>query len=441
VLGAMSAASDLGSLKRLTLAARAVWRRPTTIHQTLLSGSCRLWEYPLGGRRYLSDWAQLLSAFAEAPRENGTPELHAAASFIAEHLEVAGVEPQVQSFSAYPYDPIALGVGLFVLCCVYACALLSSRMKLAVGLALLLLALPVGYLDWQLPLTPGLSVQENNVLATIPARSPDQRLILTAHYDTKTELTDHVIRLPVQVAGAVLGIFALLIPLALSLSLGHRRLAPASRIFAIVMLIYGGVFLTVFSGGVFRSERSHGALDNGAACAVLLRAATALAHGPILERTEVMFVFLAAEEVGVQGSWSFVRNHLPNLPVLNTYVVNLDPIGASEQLTVVHREGGILRGFQPSSAVVALLDSVHLQQTGRPIGHTSGGGLTDAFPFLASGVPAATVVSAVPPFVLPRGMHTPADTRNRIDLKSMDTTLEFVLRLVRFVDGRPVEPT
>ncbi len=389
----------------------------------------------------MSDWAQLLSAFADAPRENGTPELHAAASFIAQHLEEAGVEQQAQTFSAYPYDPIALGVGVFVLCCMYACALRSSRMKLAVGVALLLLALPVGYLDWQLPLTPGLSVQEDNVLATIPARNPGQRLILTAHYDTKTELTDHVIRLPVQIAGAVLGIFALLIPLALSLSLGHRWLTPASRIFAIVTLAYGVLFLSLFSGGLLRSERSPGALDNGAACAVLLRAATTLAHGPILERTEVMFVFLAAEEVGAQGSWSFVRNRLPNLPALNTYVINLDPIGASEQLTVVHREGGILRGFQPSSEVVALLDSVHRQQTGRPIGHTSGGGLTDTFPFLASGVPAATIVSGVPPFVLPRGMHTPADTRSRIDLKSMDMTLEFVLRLVHFVDGPPVEPT
>jgi hypothetical protein len=387
------------------------------------------------------NWAELLSGLAEGPRENGTVELGVAASFITEHLETAGIEPQVQSFAAYPYDPIALGMGVFLLCCVYACALLSSRMKLAVVVALLLLGLPVGYLDWQLPLTPGLSIQEDNILAVIPARSPDQRVILAAHYDTKTELTDHVIRLPVQLAGAALGIFALLIPLAWSQPLGRRWLRPTSRIFAIVTVIYGVLFLTLFVGGSFRTERSSGALDNGAACAVLLRAATALAQGPVLERTEVVFVFLAAEEVGAQGSWSFVRDHLPNLPSLNTYVINFDPIGASEQLTVVHREAGILRGFQPASAVVALLDSVHRQQTGWPIGHTSAGGLTDAFPFLASGIPAATVISAVPPFVLPRGMHTPADTRNRIDLKSMDTTLDFVLRLVHFVDGRPVEPT
>ena len=50
MLGAVSAASDLGNLERMTLSARAVWRRPTTLHQTLSSGSCRLWEYPLGSR-------------------------------------------------------------------------------------------------------------------------------------------------------------------------------------------------------------------------------------------------------------------------------------------------------------------------------------------------------------------------------------------------------
>ncbi|MEO2166569.1 MAG: M20/M25/M40 family metallo-hydrolase [bacterium] len=387
----------------------------------------------------MSDWAELLSALADAPRENGTPGLRAAASFIAERLELAGVEPQVQAFSAHPHDPVALGVGVFLLCCSYAWALRSSRKMLSAFVAVLFLALPVGYLDWQLPLTPGFSIQEDNIFGVIPARNPDQRIVLTAHYDTKTELTDHVVRLPVQIAGAVVGVLALLFPLALSETLRRRWSLRASRIFANATLIYGVLFLVVFAGGAFRSERSSGAFDNGAACAVLLRAATALADGPALERTEVMFVFFAAEEVGAQGSWRFVRDRLPKLPALDTYVINLDPIGASEQLTVVHREGGILRGFEPSSAVVSLLDSVHRQQTGRPIGHTSGGGLTDAFPFLASGVPAATVISAVPPFVLPRGMHTSADARGRIDLKSMDTTLEFVLRLVRFADSLPVQ--
>lgn len=391
-------------------------------------------------RRSVSDWAPLLPALTEAPRENGTPGLDAAASFIADQLRLAGVETQVHDFTAYPYEPIALGVGVFLLCCLYTYALRASREKLAIVAALLFFALPVGYLDWQLPLTPGLGVEESNILGVVPGLQPQKRLILAAHYDTKTELTDHIVRLPVQIAGFALGCVALLTAIASWRFRDRRWLESASRIVAFSAFGYGVVFLAVFSGGLLRPDRSAGALDNGAACAVLLRAATTLAAGPPLERTEILFAFLAAEEVGAQGSWSFVRDHLPGLPALDTTVINLDPIGASDQLTVVHREGGILRAYQPSPEVVALLDSVHRQQTGRPIGHTSGGGLTDAFPFLASGVPAATIISAVPPFVLPRGLHTPADSHDRIDSKSMDTTLDFVLRLLRSVDALPAPP-
>ena len=70
--------------------------------------------------------------------------------------------------------------------------------------------------------------------------------------------------------------------------------------------LYGFALFVTLSSGAFVRERSPGALDDGAACAVLARLAETLAAMPALERTHVDIVWFAAEEVGVQGSREFV---------------------------------------------------------------------------------------------------------------------------------------
>jgi Zn-dependent M28 family amino/carboxypeptidase len=168
-----------------------------------------------------------------------------------------------------------------------------------------------------------------------------------------------------------------------------------------------------------------------------LGAAAILSEGDALDTTEVIFAFFAGEEVGAQGSWAFVDDHLSSLPAKRTFMVNLDPVGASRDLTIVHREGGLLRSFQPDRSVVSLLDAAHHRVMGRPIAHTRGGGITDAFPFLARDIPAATIISSVSPFVLPRGLHTGGDVASRIDRDALERTLDFVVEVVRAVDREP----
>ena len=379
------------------------------------------------------DWTDLLPQLTEAPRENGTEGLATAAAFITAQLDRVGVRWELQEVLVHPLEPVALGLLVFALCCAYWWFLRRSRFDAAVLCAILLAAVPIAQLDWQVPLSPGHATREVNVFGVVSAADPSQRLILAAHYDTKTELTDHIVRLPIQLAGGIIVIVSILSTPLVTLP----RLRAFSPILGTVVLSYGALFAVVFSGGAFQRTRSPGALDNGAACAVLLKAAAALSEGNFLGRTEVIVAFFAGEEVGAQGAWAFVKDHLPSLPAKTTYMVNLDPVGASRDLTVVHREGGLLRSFEPDGSVVSLLDAAHHRVTGRPIAHTRGGGLTDAFPFLASDIPAATIISSVSPFVLPRGLHTREDVASRIDRDALDRTLVFVIEVVRVLDGKP----
>ena len=52
------------------------------------------------------------------------------------------------------------------------------------------------------------------------------------------------------------------------------------------------------------------------------------------------------------------------------------------------------------------------------------------------GIPAATLLNAVPTFILQRKLHSHADTLDRIAPGALDSNLSFLVEVVRDVDGR-----
>jgi acetylornithine deacetylase/succinyl-diaminopimelate desuccinylase-like protein len=277
------------------------------------------------------------------------------------------------------------------------------------------------------------------VVARAPAPAPEQVLAFAAHYDTKTDLLDHVERAPVDWLGAPL---LALLPLgAFALRAAQRggRGARAARRFAGTLgwaaLGYGVLAFAALSAGAFLPRRSPGALDDGAACAVLVRLAERLAAEP-LARTEVHIWLFPAEEVGVQGSSAFAAARFSGKPSLPTAVVNLEGLGASADHAVVSRERFLLRSFAPGADLVARLDGVHRERFGRPLGALPFGGATDARSFLARGVPAATLMTleAGTPFL--RDLHSAGDSRERVDPAALDASLDYLLAVARAVDAR-----
>jgi hypothetical protein len=272
----------------------------------------------------------------------------------------------------------------------------------------------------------------------LPGERAQRRLVLAAHYDTKTDLLDHVQRAPVDRLAAPVLALALLGALAAGLAPRAGRAAPGLRRLGHAAgwaaALFGAYAFLAFSAGAFVPRRSPGALDDGGACAVLVRLAERLAAQP-LAHTDVEIALFSAEEVGVQGSFVYARRHFARPSRLPTFVVNLEGLGASAQHAVLPVERSLLRTFEPDPQLVALLDEVHRGRFGRPLGTLPVGGSTDAGSFLALGVPAVTLTSREPGADVPRGLHSARDARGRLDPAALDASVAYLLGVARALDA------
>jgi hypothetical protein len=387
----------------------------------------------------MNDWEALLQHLAEIPRENGSAAIHQAAAYLADALRAAGLDVELVDFTAYPYDLRLLGVLGLLTGGAYAACLRAERFGAALLLASLPPPLTLLHVEYGIPVFGGLgAVPQQHIVARLPIPNPIQRLILTAHYDTKTELLDHLRSRPVQRLGLPISTSLVLAALTgLLTKRAGRWTALRKHVAGLVgalAILYAGAFCVTFSAGAVVPARSPGAVDNGAACAVLLRVAEHLAAGPPLARTAVEVILFSGEELSTQGSWHYVCSRFAHLPDIPTYVINLDLIGASRDLRVVGTEASVLRRYAPDSRLVALLDHVYRQRVGTPLAPPSLVLFTDARSFLAHGVPAATLYSHVPPFDIPRGLHSAKDQRSRIDRTALSFIQDFLLNVIREAD-------
>ncbi len=386
-----------------------------------------------------TDWTSLLQQLASAPRENGSAALDATARYLTDSLRALGWQVENLPFTAHPYEQRIMGVVLLASALLYWWSMRARRFGIA---SIVALSLPVFvwlHFDHGLPLSFGIgSVTEQNVVARLEVPNPQHHLIFSAHYDTKTDLLDHIMRSPVQVFGLPTSLLMIVIAfgsyVAIRVDRFSVRRRQAATLMAWVALAYGIVSFAVFTGGAFVSKRSPGALDNGAACAVLVRLADELGQTRP-EHTEVELVFFAGEELALQGSEAFVARRATDLAAKKTMVVNLEVLGASKELAVVGQENKFLKRYEPSADVVNILDRVHQDMTQKAIAVTPMGGVTDGFSFMDRKIPAATVIHTVQPFILPRHMHSAADSIDRIEPGSLDQALDFLKRVVQAVDA------
>jgi hypothetical protein len=364
----------------------------------------------------MANWSTLLDHLANGPREDGTAALTNTANWLAEELQRRGLTPERFDWVAHPWRLRAVGVVALLAAVGYAVAMLKRRHLAAAMIAVAVPAYVVLELEFGVPLLgPLYAAPQQHLIATVaPVGPPRARVIFSAHYDTKTDLLDHVERAPITALG---------LPLALLMLVAALRPRPRlTRIAVAGALLNGlGMFLAQ-TGGAFVPSRSPGAVDDGAGCAVLLELASRLEP---LQHTEVRLIFFSGEEIGIEGSRAYVAAMDRSLP---TRVVNLDGVGMSSELSLYRSESGVLRSFPPDPALVATVEQV------TPLHHAWYPATTDARAFLEAGVGAVNLSSELPGHPLPRGMHSRADTRERVDLKALDWTVQVLVAVARELD-------
>lgn len=383
-------------------------------------------------------WEPLLDLLASAPRENGTAALAETTAAIAALLGSTGLPVELVPYTAHPYRLRIAGVLALLAALAYALCLLRGRPRFAGAIAILTPAALLLELDLYVPVFGWIGAQlQHHVEAVVAPPSWEQHLIVAAHFDSKTDLLDHVVRAPIELLGlpiALLMITGAIVGWRRSRRAAQARPARLERAAAIAAVFYGVFSFIALTSGEFARERSPGALDNGAATAVLARLGERLAADP-LDRTRVTLLFLSGEEIGVQGSWLYASERFAEPPSRPTAVVNLEFLGASSDFAVFKGERFTTRTYVADPQLVALFDAVHRQQQDKPLWVTWYSAATDARSFLAHDVRAMTLLNALPGHALPRGMHSPRDNRERIVDGALDAALELLEAGLRRIDA------
>jgi hypothetical protein len=399
---------------------------------------------------------ELLNIFS-TPRPNGSLAAQQTSRFIQSWLQSRSIPFRIETYTQYPYFFEANGVWMILTRVLLA---LSAWLRWGWWTpALALAGLLGGSLDSALhiPLVtwPGKRLGEN-ILIEIPVKPPkadiyDQgkapgltpsysELLLSAHYDSKTELLDHRQRM-FFLRNILTGlILTLLVGTAGTLQAAWTPDPPPGWMAYIywsgallslpLAILASGYGLNLSLGRLVKP--SPGAVDNGAACVILLTLAERLTKQEIrAERIkQITIALFSGEEIDRQGSRAYVngRKWLGSESILN-----LEAMAQNGQYVIWQRDGSVYRLIPTDARLNAAIYRAVEQVTGE-IPVAGGPVLTDAAPFLEKGLPAA-VLGTYDRDWKDAGFHRPSDNLDRLVVDRIDEGIQIALRFIEEVAG------
>jgi hypothetical protein len=175
---------------------------------------------------------------------------------------------------------------------------------------------------------------------------------------------------------------------------------------------------------------AEGALDNGTGSTCILETARALAAVDWQPRRTVRFIWFMAEELGLEGSYAYVRDHLDELDDV-VAVINMDMPGAPRKFgTFGHPE---LHDF-----ISAVLRDLRGYELAEEIGDYEGA-WSDHAAFMEQGVASLTLSGELGPGS--RHYHTVGDTYEIVDRRGTIHSSAVLGVLTRRLADAPERPT
>ncbi len=371
------------------------------------------------------------------PRPTGSAAQRDTLRDLQAWLVERGIPCRLEPFTLYPNFYLCLGLWLLGIH-----TLLALSVWLHWGWATALIAalgvaggLVDTAFDFPLVTWPGKTTGQNLLIEFIAAR-PERELVLSAHHDSKTEVFDHFVRtffvknlrlgIAAAVALGVLGPLQLYLPAPWSQAV---YLVSVALTFPLLAIAWGlGVDLAF---GRLRRRPSQGAVDNGAACAILLGLAQQAAEGQVpLEKTRLTLALFDGEEVNMQGSRAYALGREWPLPA---GALNLEAMGQDGDFVYWEQDGTALRLVPTDPALNRLIAEVVTRVTGQPV-QPAGPINSDGYSFMRAGVPATTLSTYDRKLGL-RGLHLPSDSLARVDMARLPASTEILKQFIRIVDG------
>lgn len=381
------------------------------------------------------------------PRPNHSPALEATADYIKKVLLKWDVPFFVQSFDLYPYTQCFVGLWcLFCAAFFFVSVLFNIPIAATAGLISGILVMALEFIR-QVPLVSRLKRKrgENIIIRFVP-KKPRRELIFSAHYDSKTDVWDHVQRERVY----------RLLPASLLLGLGvcgwlflaHVRPDLSSFTTHVVALSAAGavllyfVFYFIAQGGYIllpRNRQSRGAVDDAASVVSLLALARRLKQKTVqIGDSAVTILLTSGEEVGLQGARAYARVRFgthPTDPARPVSVVNLEAAGQGGNLCHWRRYGLFMKYLRPDPNLVFRLNTVWEGISGT-IMDECGKITDDSLVYLSLGIPAVTIGNSGLPDRGLSGFHTTADNVSRVDYKNIALVQKM---LKKYIESFPTD--
>ena len=389
----------------------------------------------------MTDFKNLMGIFS-IPRPNGSQAEQKTSHLIQSWLRDRGIPYQMHTFNHYPYFFECIGIFL-----VLSRFMLALAVWLRWGWIALLIAV-LGLLGatfdqaFHIPLVtwPGRKRGEN-VLVQFGPEDPNRELFFTAHYDSKTELLDHRQRmfflksLPAGIAMTVL--LGLLGPLDAWLLAQESDWAALTYWTGValslpLLFLALGLGLNMALGRLVRP--SSGAVDNGAACAILLGLAEHLQAGQIpIENTRLTLALFTGEEVNLQGSRAYCRSR--NFPLPGA-ALNLEVMAQDGEYVYWELDGSVFKLVPTSEQVNRLLKEVVREVAGEePV--PGGPVISDGASFISQGVPTG-VLGTYHSVMRDGGFHRPTDNLSRVDWSRLPQSVNLLALFLHKYDQGPI---
>jgi len=386
------------------------------------------------------DYHELMRSLS-VPRPNGSAAERETERALRDWLTGHGIRHTAQSFLLFPYFFECIGLWLILSRTLLAVAIWDRWGWVTLPIAVI--GLLGGTLDvaFNLPLVtwPGARRRQNILIEFEPAH-PQQEIILCAHYDSKTELLDHRQRTFFFKQFH----FGIGLTVLLGLWGWFQQWSATSAWDAVVFWIGAALTLPMlflaWGLGLHLSlgrlvEPSQGAVDNGAACAVLLGLAERLSAGQIpLTGKKVTLALFTGEEVNMQGSRAYVRNRDFPLP---TAALNLEVMAQDGDFIYWGQDGNAFR-LMPTVAWLNGTIAAAIEQVTGCTAQPGGPVNSDGFSFLRAGIPATTIGTRNTRLGV-TGFHRPSDNLDRVVFERLPQTvqvLEAFLMQIHFRGGQ-----
>ncbi|MEW6527533.1 MAG: M20/M25/M40 family metallo-hydrolase [Spirochaetota bacterium] len=368
------------------------------------------------------------------PRPNHSDTLDTVSQFLQDTLAQYGIPFEVQHVTIYPYNMLIAGLSCFILALLFAWCIKKQKPLFALVFLVAIPCILIGEFELVKPVISWIVPRESsNIIVKFPNPETTRTLILVAHYDSKTDIFDHLQRAKIYqfiVPSILVGLLIVLwVALSKKITLLAKPLFRRSVIGIVILFIIEWLMVAVAMGGfIVLKQQSSGAIDNASSVVTLLGLAHTIKHGAVNNTVNVEIVFTTGEEINLQGANYYVKSLLSRKRTQELSVINLELVGEPGNMVYWHKAGVMLSFYRADSNLIEKLAKAYILVTKKNIG-TLPKLTDDSIMFMRKGIPAITVGFANEKDGV-SGLHSPKDNLQRVSMDNIQTMIKTLSNVI-----------